>query len=102
MSQNLVSDMSRSTFEIGAAQLRHRNRAETPFLCANKSPNRCDFQGGAKPIRYSVNIALVTVPTHNVIFRCKDLSLEAGRKPTESPGPNPVNCVQQGQESNSP
>ena len=96
--------MSRSTFEIGAAQLRSVTEIarKTPFLCANKSPNRYDFQGGAKPIRYSVNIALVTVPTHNVIFRCKDLSLEAGRKPTESPGPNPVNCVQQGQESNSP
>ena len=86
--------MSRSTFEIGAAQLRsateiapkHRSYVRT------KAPT-----GGAKPIRYSVNIALVTVPTHNVIFRCKDLSLEAGRKPTESPGPNPANCVQQGQ-----
>ena len=31
-----------------------------------------------------MNIALVTVPTHNVIFRCKDLGLEAGWKPTES------------------
>ena len=60
------------------------------------------FKAAQKPIRYNVNIALVTVPTRNVIFRCKDLSLEAGRKPTESPGPNPANCVAQGQESNIP
>ena len=57
---------------------------KSPFLCVNRSPNRYDFSGGAKTIRHNVNIALVTVPTHNVIFRCKDLGLEAGWKPTKS------------------
>ena len=85
MSQNLLSAMSRSTFEIGAAQLRSVTEIapKSPFLCVNRSLNRYDFRGGAKTIRHNVNIALVTVPTHNVIFRCKDLSLEAGWKPTE-------------------
>ena len=86
MTQNLVSDTWRSTFEIGAAQLCYVTEIapKSPFLCVNRSPNRYDFRGGAKTIRHNVNIALVTVPTHNVIFRCKDLSLEAGWKPTES------------------
>ena len=85
MSQNLVSAMSRSTFEIGAAQLRSVTEIapKSPFLCVNRSLNRYDFRGGAKTIRHNVNIALVTVPTHNVIFRCKDLSLEAGWKSTD-------------------
>ena len=56
---------------------------KSPFLCVNRSPNRYDFSGGAKTILHNVNIALVTVPTHNVIFRCKDLSLEAGWKSTD-------------------
>ena len=82
MSQNLVSDVSRSTFEIGAAQLRHvaEMAPKSLFLCVNRSHRRYDFSGGAKTIRQNVNIALVTVPTHNVRF----LSLEAGRKPTGS------------------
>ena len=85
MSQNLVSNVGRSTFEIGAAQLCYVTEIapKSPFLCVNRSPNRYGFQGGAKTIRHNVNIALVTVPTHNVIFRCKDLSLEAGWKPTD-------------------
>ena len=79
MSQNLVSDVWRSTFEIGAAQI----APKTSFLCVNRSPYRYGFQDGAKTVRHNVNIALVTVPTHNVIFRCKELSLEAGWKSTD-------------------
>ena len=85
MSQNLVSDVLRSSFEIGAAQLCYVTEIapKSPFLCVNRSPNRYDFRGGTKTIRHNLNIALVTVPTHNVIFRCKDLSLEAGWKSTD-------------------
>ena len=39
----------------GAASLRHGNRAATTVLCANRSPIRYGFRGGAKAIRYSVN-----------------------------------------------
>ena len=49
--------MSRFTFEIGAAQLRSVTEIAPPqpFLCANRSPIRYGFRGGAKAIRYSVN-----------------------------------------------
>ena len=55
-----LSHMWWSTFEIGAAQLRSVKEItpSQPFLCVNRSPTHYDFCGGAKAIRYSVNISL--------------------------------------------
>ena len=56
--QNL-SDMRRSTFVIGAAQLRSVTEfpPKSPFLRVNRSPIWYNFRTGAKGIRYSVNTA---------------------------------------------
>ena len=56
-----LSDIWLPTLEIGAAQLRSvtRNAPPQQFLCVNKRPIRYDFRGGAKAIRYSVNIAWI-------------------------------------------
>ena len=56
--QNL-SDMWRSTFVIGAAQLRSVTEfaPKSPFLRVNRSPIWYNFRTGAKGIRYSVNMA---------------------------------------------
>ena len=32
-----------------------------PFFCVNRSPIRYDFRGGAKALRYTVNIALTFI-----------------------------------------
>lgn len=57
MEKNL-SDMWRFTLEIGSAQLRYVTEIVQAqvFLCVNRSPIRYDFRGGAKAMRYSVNI----------------------------------------------
>ena len=49
VAQNL-SDMKRSTFETGAAQLRSvpEIAPKSPFLFVNRSPIRYDFCAGAK------------------------------------------------------
>ena len=56
--QNL-SEMWRSTFVIGAAQLRSVTEfaPKSPFLRVNRSPIWYNFRTGAKGIRYSVNMA---------------------------------------------
>ena len=57
MEKNL-SDMWHFTLEIGSAQLRYVTEIAQPqvFLCVNRSPIRYDFRGGAKAMRYSVDI----------------------------------------------
>ena len=57
MEKNL-SDMWRFTLEIGSAQLRYVTEIVQAqvFLCVNRSPIRYYFRGGAKAMRYSVNI----------------------------------------------
>ena len=42
----------------GTASLCHRHHAATTVFCVNRSPIRYGFRGGAKAIRYTVNIAL--------------------------------------------
>ena len=41
----------------GAASLRYRKRAKSPFWCVNRSLIRYGFYAGAKAIRFCVNIA---------------------------------------------
>ena len=41
----------------GAASLRYRKRAKSPFLCVNRNPVRNGFCAGVKAIRFCVNIA---------------------------------------------
>ena len=69
VAQNL-SDMWRSTFEIGSAQLRFVTEIAPleQFLCVNRSPIRYDFRGGAKAIRCSVNTTLMTTCIYNALF----------------------------------
>ena len=66
MAQNL-SDMSRFTFKIGAAELRSVTKIapKSPFLCENRSPIRYDFRAGAKTIWYRVT-GLNNVPRLSV------------------------------------
>ena len=56
----LVSKMWLSTSEIGEAQPLFVTEITPPqpFFCVNRIPTRYDFRGGAKAIRYGVNIAL--------------------------------------------
>ena len=55
----------RSTFEIGAAQLRSVTDfpPQQPFLCVKRSRILYDSRGGANAIRYHVNIAEVSKTT---------------------------------------
>ena len=46
----------------GAALLRYKNRAEISNPFVNRSPIRYGFCVGAQAIRYSVDIALLTLP----------------------------------------
>ena len=46
----------------GAASLRYRKRAKSPFLCVNRSPVRNGLCAGVKAIRFSVNIASDRLP----------------------------------------
>lgn len=46
----------------GAVSLRHRNRAEiTVHMCVNRSPIGYGFRAGAEAIRYSVNVARLSM-----------------------------------------
>ena len=57
--QNL-SNMWRSTFEIGTAQLAWfltEIAPKSPFLCLNRSSIRCGFRTGEGALWYGVNIA---------------------------------------------
>ena len=59
VAQNL-SDMWRSTIEIGAEQIRSVREIapKSPFPCVNRSPSRYGFRTDGKAILNSVNIAL--------------------------------------------
>ena len=62
VAQNL-SDMCRSTSEIGAALLRSVTEIapKSPFLCVNRSLD--GFRAGAKAILYSVNMPILGAMT---------------------------------------
>ena len=57
----ILSNVLRSTSEIGPAQLRSVTEIAPPqpFLCVNRSPIWYDLRGGTKAVRGSVNIALI-------------------------------------------
>ena len=72
----------RSTFEIGAAQLRSVTDfpPQQPLLCVKRSRILYDSRGGAKAIRYHVNIAEVSKTTtlhvhHYLMYISLSLSL---------------------------
>ena len=68
-----LSDMWRSTFKIGAAQLRSVTRIvpKSPFLCVNRNSTRYKVRVDARAIRHSVNKALLFMNkfSHSIVVK---------------------------------